>query len=77
MLAHCTTFLTRSFWELDLSSWDVAAGALLVTEAGGRIGSCAGEPYSLLTRDMFASCGAPAIHDGMLALLAAAHAERL
>lgn len=57
--------------------WDVAAGALLVTEAGGRISDCRGEPYTLLTRDMFASCGAPAIHEGVLGLLREAGAERL
>ncbi|MDD3335503.1 MAG: inositol monophosphatase family protein [Eubacteriales bacterium] len=32
------------FWELELSPWDYAAGALLVTEAGGRIGNCEGGP---------------------------------
>ena len=35
------------FWEFDLSPWDVAAGILLVTEAGGTISDIAGEPYAL------------------------------
>jgi myo-inositol-1(or 4)-monophosphatase len=31
------------FWEIGLSPWDMAAGALLVREAGGRIGDLQGE----------------------------------
>jgi myo-inositol-1(or 4)-monophosphatase len=31
------------FWELGLSPWDMAAGALLVREAGGLVGDLAGE----------------------------------
>ena len=32
------------FWERDLSPWDMAAGILLVTEAGGKITSAEGAP---------------------------------
>lgn len=35
------------FWEAGLSPWDVAAGSLLVTEAGGLISDYYGEPHSL------------------------------
>ena len=66
-----------AFWELDLSSWDIAAGALLVAEAGGRVTDTRGAPYSLLTRDVFASNGAGAVHEGALAALAAVRADRL
>jgi myo-inositol-1(or 4)-monophosphatase len=31
------------FWELGLSPWDMAAGALLITEAGGLVGDLSGE----------------------------------
>jgi len=31
------------FWEIGLSPWDMAAGALLVREAGGLVGDLAGE----------------------------------
>jgi myo-inositol-1(or 4)-monophosphatase len=31
------------YWERDLQSWDMAAGILLVTEAGGRVTNCEGE----------------------------------
>ena len=36
-----------AFWERDLKPWDVAAGVLLVTEAGGRITDAAGEPFNI------------------------------
>jgi myo-inositol-1(or 4)-monophosphatase len=36
-LAYVADGRYDGFWELSLSPWDVAAGALLVTEAGGRI----------------------------------------
>ena len=35
------------FWELKLNPWDVAAGWLLVEEAGGRVTGLKGEPYRL------------------------------
>jgi myo-inositol-1(or 4)-monophosphatase len=35
------------FWEFDLSPWDVAAGILLVREAGGVVSDLAAEPYRL------------------------------
>jgi myo-inositol-1(or 4)-monophosphatase len=34
------------FWEADLKPWDIAAGALLVAEAGGRVTNTAGEPFT-------------------------------
>jgi myo-inositol-1(or 4)-monophosphatase len=32
------------FWELDLMAWDMAAGALLISEAGGQVGDLDGGP---------------------------------
>ncbi len=37
------------FWELGLSPWDMAAGALLITEAGGLVGDLTGEAKYLDT----------------------------
>ncbi|MBI4987524.1 MAG: inositol monophosphatase [Rhodocyclales bacterium] len=37
------------FWELGLSPWDMAAGALLITEAGGLVGDLRGEQNFLET----------------------------
>ena len=37
----------EAFWEFGLNRWDVAAGVVLVEEAGGRITGLSGEPYVL------------------------------
>lgn len=56
------------FWELSLNAWDVAAGILLVEEAGGIATDIAGNatvlkpPYSILAAN-------PHIHPQMLAIL--------
>lgn len=34
-----------AYWHLNLSAWDVAAGALVVREAGGRVTDLAGQPW--------------------------------
>jgi myo-inositol-1(or 4)-monophosphatase len=36
-MAYVAAGRFTGFWELDLSSWDIAAGALLVEEAGGSV----------------------------------------
>ena len=41
-LAYVAAGRLDGFWELGLSSWDIAAGALLVIEAGGLIGDLEG-----------------------------------
>ena len=58
------------FWEASLSPWDVAAGALLIREAGGRLSGYAGEPFQLEARRILASNGR--LHDEMMRILAAA-----
>lgn len=55
------------FWEYDLKPWDVAAGMLLVTEAGGRVSDYRGNPGSIDAGQLLASNGA--IHDAMLEVL--------
>ena len=45
------------FWEIGLSPWDMAAGALLVREAGGLIGDLEGEDKFLDTGRVVASNG--------------------
>ena len=42
-LAYVAAGRLDAFWELGLSPWDVAAGALMVQEAGGLVGDLAGE----------------------------------
>ena len=41
-LAYVAAGRLDAFWEMSIKSWDVAAGALLVSEAGGRVGDFAG-----------------------------------
>lgn len=36
-----------AYWEFGLNSWDVAAGALIVAESGGRVGEIGGGPLNL------------------------------
>src|SRR6185295_14829643 len=42
-LAYVAAGRLDAFWELGLSPWDVAAGALMVQEAGGLVGDLAGD----------------------------------
>ena len=56
------------FWEPALHAWDVAAGALIVTEAGGRVSGYRGEPLRLDAGRIVASNGI--IHDRMTDVVA-------
>lgn len=44
-LAYVACGRLDGFWERGLKTWDVAAGILLVTEAGGRISNYEGKPF--------------------------------
>ena len=56
------------FWELGLNPWDVAAGSLIVFEAGGRITDFVANPYSVHGRQTLASNGL--IHNAMIEVIA-------
>lgn len=56
------------FWETRLSPWDLSAGALIVTEAGGRVTGITGEAFSSRSGHAIASNGV--IHKEILAELA-------
>jgi myo-inositol-1(or 4)-monophosphatase len=45
-LAYVAAGRLDAFWESGLSPWDTAAGILLITEAGGRVGNLAGGDYA-------------------------------
>lgn len=45
----------EGFWEVGLHPWDVAAGVLLVTEAGGTISDFSGGPCSIYGKEIAAS----------------------
>ncbi len=55
------------FWELFLAPWDVAAGTLLVREAGGRVTDADGNED--VVRQGAIVAGNPAIHDWLLRVL--------
>ncbi len=57
-----------AFFETGLSPWDVAAGSLMITEAGGLVGNFTGEPDFLYQREILA--GTPRIYGQMVKTLA-------
>ena len=56
-----------AFFETGLNPWDVAAGSLIITEAGGLIGNFTGESDFLYQREVVA--GSPKIYGQMVKLL--------
>ena len=54
-LAWTAAGRTDGCFDLGLNAWDVAAGSLLVTEAGGCVGNFRGEPDFLETRECMAA----------------------
>ncbi len=56
------------FFETGLSPWDVAAGSLMITEAGGLIGNFTGESDYLYQREVVAGC--PKIYGQLVQILA-------
>jgi myo-inositol-1(or 4)-monophosphatase len=62
------------FWEQHLKPWDVAAGALIVTEAGGRITGMDGSAFDPVAAHLIASNGL--VHDALLDVIDAFRAGR-
>jgi myo-inositol-1(or 4)-monophosphatase len=56
------------FWELGLNPWDVAAGSVIVTEAGGRITDFVGDPFSAHGIQTLATNGL--VHQAMMDVIA-------
>jgi myo-inositol-1(or 4)-monophosphatase len=52
------------FWESDLKPWDIAGGALIVAEAGGRVTDMAGGPFTSRAGNVLATNDL--LHQGML-----------
>jgi myo-inositol-1(or 4)-monophosphatase len=57
----------EAFWELRLAPWDIAAGILLVREAGGIVTTLEGEPCRVKETSLLA--GNPAMHQWLLQTL--------
>lgn len=55
------------FWEYNLSPWDIAAGYLIVEEAGGQISNFEGKPYDVFDKETLATNGL--IHQPLMDLI--------
>jgi myo-inositol-1(or 4)-monophosphatase len=69
-LAHLAAGRLDGFWMTGLKPWDIAAGALIVNEAGGRIGDFAGGGHFLRTGEVIAA--APGVFNGLREAIAQA-----
>jgi myo-inositol-1(or 4)-monophosphatase len=63
-LAHVAAGIYDGFFELRLSSWDVAAGAILIEEAGGVVTDWDGHAGYVASGNIIA--GSPAVHAALL-----------
>ena len=66
-LAYVAAGRYDGFFEIGLAPWDVAAGSLMVTEAGGLIGDFAGDAKHVFAEEVVA--GTPKVFAQLLALL--------
>ena len=66
-LCYVAAGYTDGFFETGLSPWDIAAGSLLVTEAGGLIGNFTGDSDFLYQREVVAGC--PKVYGQLVNLL--------
>ena len=67
-LAYTACGRFDGFWEFDLNAWDVAAGSLLIAEAGGCVTRIDGTPPAVDARSILASNGI--VHEALRTLLA-------
>ena len=66
-LAYVAAGRFDGFWEVNLNPWDMAAGVLLVREAGGMVTGFDGGPHTIAMKQVAASNGL--IHRAMLSVL--------
>ena len=66
-LAYVAAGRLDGFWEIGLKAWDTAAGTLLLTEAGGRVGTLTGGEFRQSGNIV---CGTPKVYEELLACLA-------
>ncbi|MDP2207705.1 MAG: inositol monophosphatase family protein [Bacteroidota bacterium] len=66
-LAYVAASRYDGFWEVNLNAWDMAAGVLLIREAGGKVTGFTGEEIDIYGKRVVASNGL--IHDEMIGLI--------
>ena len=57
MLSWVATGRLTSYFEADLNVWDIAAGSLIIQEAGGEVTDVWGKEFNIMTRNLVASNG--------------------
>lgn len=65
-LAYVASGRLDGFWEFGLNPWDMAAGILLIREAGGKCSDMQGGPVNLRGQHLLANNGL--VHNPMLAI---------
>jgi myo-inositol-1(or 4)-monophosphatase len=66
-LAYVACGRFDGFWEDGLNPWDMAAGVLLIEEAGGRVSDYQNQPLSIYTKQVLTSNGL--VHEAMMRVL--------
>jgi myo-inositol-1(or 4)-monophosphatase len=66
-LAYVACGRLDAFWEMGLSAWDMAAGALMIQEAGGLVGDLRGEAGYLESGEI--ACATPKVFPALLEAL--------
>eukprot|EP00983_Pelagomonas_calceolata_P061097 1146663-Pelagomonas_calceolata.AAC.6 len=56
-LCHVALGVVDATWEYQLKPWDVTGGCVILLEAGGKLTTMDGQPYSVFSRSMLASNG--------------------
>lgn len=67
-LAYVAAGRMDGFWEIGLAPWDMAAGVLLIQEAGGMVSDFSGGDEFLASGNIVA--GAPKVHEALLKTIA-------
>jgi myo-inositol-1(or 4)-monophosphatase len=68
-LAYVACGRLDAFWEMGLSAWDMAAGGLMILEAGGLVGNLQGEDGWMESGEI--ACATPKIYAALLEALRA------
>lgn len=74
-IAYVAAGRLDGFWEVDIYQWDIAAGGLIVEEAGGVVTDVYGNP-DYMHKPPSIACANPVIHQKMLDVLAEVRQER-
>jgi myo-inositol-1(or 4)-monophosphatase len=73
-LAYVAAGRFEGFWERGIQAWDMAAGVLMVTEAGGKVTDISGKPFDLMGQNAIASNGK--IHNQIFKILKSGKDEK-